>query len=444
MPPSSSWSPACSSRCSASSGRPESGTLPFLVLGLMVGDEDEEVGVAGAARRDRGPRVIEPTDEVGGDRALRVLRIYHSAVVGPWRRRDRELRGARAPTSSWSARVRWNEGGRDVAPRSRRRPVRGAARPPSGSHPYGFVYDPRPIWRVLRSHTFDVIDVHEEPASLAAAEGWLLARLAGSRAALCLYSAQNLPKRYPVPFRWIERAMLRRAAGVHTCNDAAGDVLRRKGFSGVVRNLGLGVDVEQFAPAPTGRSSAPYRPEPLRVGYVGRLEPHKGVDVLIAAVAATDGRHARDRRCRPATRPTLERAVDDAGATARVSFDGFHDQGGLAAVYQRFDVVVVPSLDTPSWVEQFGRVAVEAMASGVAVVASRSGALPEVVGDAGAARATRRRGRAGRGAGRAARRPGPAGRARRRRTGAGRRRTPGRRWRVASSTSTAELDWFAP
>ena len=55
----------------------------------------------------------------------------------------------------------------------------------------------------------------------------------------------------------------------------------------------------------------------------------------------------------------------------------------LAGVYRRFDVVAVPSLETPSWIEQFGRVAVEAMASGVAVVASDSGSLPEVVADAG-------------------------------------------------------------
>ena len=46
-------------------------------------------------------------------------------------------------------------------------------------------------------------------------------------------------------------------------------------------------------------------------------------------------------------------------------------------------MVAVPSLETPSWIEQFGRVAVEAMASGVAVVASDSGSLPEVVAEAG-------------------------------------------------------------
>jgi glycosyltransferase involved in cell wall biosynthesis len=43
----------------------------------------------------------------------------------------------------------------------------------------------------------------------------------------------------------------------------------------------------------------------------------------------------------------------------------------------------VPSLETPGWIEQFGRVAVEAMAAGTPVVASDSGSLAEVVGDAG-------------------------------------------------------------
>jgi glycosyltransferase involved in cell wall biosynthesis len=45
------------------------------------------------------------------------------------------------------------------------------------------------------------------------------------------------------------------------------------------------------------------------------------------------------------------------------------------------DIVVVPSLSTPQWKEQYGRVAQEAMACGALVIASRSGALPELVGD---------------------------------------------------------------
>jgi glycosyltransferase involved in cell wall biosynthesis len=47
------------------------------------------------------------------------------------------------------------------------------------------------------------------------------------------------------------------------------------------------------------------------------------------------------------------------------------------------DALVLPSLTTRDWCEQYGRVIAEAMASGVPVIASDSGAIPEVVGGAG-------------------------------------------------------------
>ncbi|RPI51817.1 MAG: glycosyltransferase, partial [Chloroflexi bacterium] len=53
------------------------------------------------------------------------------------------------------------------------------------------------------------------------------------------------------------------------------------------------------------------------------------------------------------------------------------------AYYRQLDVLVVPSRTRPNWKEQFGRVAVEAMACGVPVVGSDSGEIPHVLGDAG-------------------------------------------------------------
>jgi glycosyltransferase involved in cell wall biosynthesis len=320
----------------------------------------------------------------GGDaRPLRVLRIYHSGVVGAWRRRDQALADEGVDVTLISAR-RWDEGGRVVAlePGPGEQVVAAAT---VGHHPYRFAYDPRPLWRALRTGRFDVIDIHEEPASLATAEVLALARLAGVTAPVCLYSAQNIDKRYPPPFRWFEAVALRRAAAVHTCNEAAGAILRRKGFGGIIENLGLGVDPTAFTgtgsetvpPAPTASA-----PGSLHVGYVGRLESHKGVAVLVEAVAGLPD-VTLDIVGDGPERPALEHRVAALVGDGRISFSGFRSPDRLAPVYATFDVLAVPSLDTPGWVEQFGRVAVEAMAAGVPVVASASGSLTEVVGDAG-------------------------------------------------------------
>ncbi|MGE0877291.1 MAG: glycosyltransferase family 4 protein [Acidimicrobiia bacterium] len=307
---------------------------------------------------------------------MRVLRVYHSAVVSEWRQRDRELRATGVDVTLVSA-ARWNEGGKVVACE----PGADAFVRPArtwGTHPYLFVYDPRVLWKALDGD-FDVVDVHEEPASLAALEVRILMALRNRtrRAKLLLYCAQNIEKRYPIPFRWFERSALRHAAGVYCCNDEAGRILRRKNFRGALTTLGLGVNVERFSPA-SGKSGD----DALTIGYVGRLEEHKGVHVLIEALAKVPDAELRIVGDGP-YRVELQQAATRYGVAERVHFGGYAGQDALPELYRSFDVLVVPSIPTAGWIEQFGRVAVEAMASGVPVVASASGSLPEVVGDGG-------------------------------------------------------------
>lgn len=305
---------------------------------------------------------------------MKVLRVAHHGVVSAWRERERQLRAHGVDVRLISA-TRWNEGGRTldlehggddfVIPAGT-----------IGTHPAGFLYDPRPILKALRSRP-DLLDLHEEPFALATAEILVLRALLRSRVPYVLYSAQNLEKRYPIPFRWFERWALRGAAGAYVCNREAGEILRRKGLRADPRLIPLGVDTAVFAPASSIASSAQ-----LRIGYLGRLEPYKGVDTLLRAAAMRPGWRVEITGEGP-QRPDLETLAGELGIADRVSFLGFAEGEALADRYRRLDVVVVPSIPWPGWREQFCRVAVEAMASGVPVVASRSGAIPDVVAEAG-------------------------------------------------------------
>ena len=305
---------------------------------------------------------------------MHVLRVAHHAVVSEWRQRERELREQGVDVSLVSAKV-WNEGGRDVALDAEDDAFVVGART-VGKHPSVFGMDPRPIWSALGRQP-DVIDLHEEPNALVTAEVLLLRRMRGVRAPYVLYSAQNIEKRYPIPFRWIERASLRSAAAAYVCNAEAGDILNAKGLGGGAVEIPLGVDVGMFAPA----DREPPR-DVATLGYIGRLEEHKGVDVLLRALVGHQDWRLRITGDGP-ERERLRDLARELGIADRVEFLGFASGTALADRYRGLDVLAVPSLPRTNWLEQFCRVAVEAMASGVPVVASSSGAIPDVVGDAG-------------------------------------------------------------
>ena len=306
---------------------------------------------------------------------LRVLRISKSGVVSAWRERERQLRALGVDLTLLSASA-WEEGGTLVplAPDGDGFVVGVRT---FGHHPNGFIYDPIGLWRVLASDEWDLIDMQEEPFGLASAEVRLLQRLRGRRTPFVIFSAQNIDKRYPVPFRWFEAGALREAAGAYPCNVDAGAIMRRKGLGGALVVLPLGVDLARF---PTG-----VREEPtgtLRVGYVGRLIEHKGVDVLVRSLTH-DSRLTADIYGTGPESGALVTLARDLGVEGRVTFHGHIDEAKIPASYASFDVLAVPSLPMPTWLEQFGRVVVEAQSSGVPVVASDSGALPDVVGGSG-------------------------------------------------------------
>ena len=113
--------------------------------------------------------------------------------------------------------------------------------------------------------------------------------------------------------------------------------------------------------------------------------PEKGVDLLLRACAALPS--ALDWTLNLlGDGPERGRLVDTArelGIDGQVRFLGRVPSTQAPQFYRTLDVLVLPSLSRPNWVEQFGRVLTEAMACGVPVVGSHSGEIPWVIDDAG-------------------------------------------------------------
>ncbi|MCP2366956.1 glycosyltransferase involved in cell wall biosynthesis [Agromyces flavus] len=148
-----------------------------------------------------------------------------------------------------------------------------------------------------------------------------------------------------------------------------------------VHVVGNGVDTARFTP----RMEGP-RGGPMRVMFVGRVVPEKGVDTLLRSAAGfarseleivVVGSAGFDSAAPLTDYETGLRALA-ARSNARVEFRSFVDRTELPELLRSADVLCVPS----RWPEPSGLTLGEGLASGVPVVASRVGGIPEAAGPA--------------------------------------------------------------
>lgn len=185
-----------------------------------------------------------------------------------------------------------------------------------------------------------------------------------------------------------EKRLLTLADGIVAANpDERADLIWRMGVpTEKVCTIPPGVDLDLFRPYPRAAARAEIGiPEKERVVlFVGRIDPIKGIATLVdAAELMLTGAPAEpkptfllvggdlDDAGEP-TGPLAEVAasLDARGLDASLRLVGSQPQDRLPLYYAAADVVAVPSL-----YESFGLVAVEALACGAPVVASRAGGL---------------------------------------------------------------------
>lgn len=319
-------------------------------------------------------------------RRLRVLVIAHNAVGASNRQRVAALAALPDVHVTLLSPAWWHEEGRRIDVDAR--PVGSYAwhvgRTAATDNGTRYVYLSGLVGLLAKLQP-DVIDLHEEPFSLVALQTLVARALLAPESALVFYSAVNVPRRWRAPYRWIERLVLRRADGAYAPNTEVPTILKRKGLGAPAVCIPLGVDVDRFGRAQPadlaeqlGAAPRPY------VGFLGRVEPVKGVEVLVEAVGLLAGPGTVVVAGDGSRREALERLVQAQHIGHRVRFLGPLAFEHVPAFLRALDVLVLPSITLlPHHREQFGRVLAEAMAAGVAVVGTTSGAIPEVIGNAG-------------------------------------------------------------
>lgn len=240
--------------------------------------------------------------------------------------------------------------------------------------------------RTLRQLQPDILDVHEEPFSLAMGQILLLRQAFAPHARLIFYSWQNIFKRYPPPFSMIEQGAFRAARCATVPVSEVGDVLRHKGYRGPLTINPPGIDEHVFRPMPESRmetrAALHVAPDAPLLGYMGRLTPEKGIGDSVAALALLPAA-TRLLIIGGGDRTAVAAQAQALGIADRLVFTGAVNRLETPRFLNALDMLVVPSRTTPRWKEQFGRVIVEAALCGVPVIGSSSGAIPEVVGRGG-------------------------------------------------------------
>jgi glycosyltransferase involved in cell wall biosynthesis len=248
-------------------------------------------------------------------------------------------------------------------------PIRGSALPTADPFWHG-----GSVRQMLTDFRPELVQIEEEPWSNGAAA---IARTTRRlKIPYVLVTRESLPVSRGTLTKLRRNRALAGAAGVISVNELAGRLALRGHPSLPHRTIPqLGVALPLTADRP---------PNPgLSLGFIGRLMPEKGLDLLFRAAVKLVGRWTLTVVGTGPAQEELEGLAERLGIAGRVTWRGALPRGAFDEVWPRLDVLVIPSRTTPRWTEVTARAALEAMAHGIAVVGSAAGAIPESLGDAG-------------------------------------------------------------
>lgn len=244
-----------------------------------------------------------------------------------------------------------------------------------------FTYNIFQIEKILKEEEFDAVYLWEEAYIVS---GFTLAHVFHKhKIPYFVYSCQNIYKKYPWPFSFLENKVHQHAQRLLACGYGVKEVFQRKGFESDV--VPFFVNLERFKPQSLTEKEEVKKllglQEKITLGFMGRLVEEKGLSLFMATL----DKALLQEKCNiivigSGSMQNELKAWLDRKANARLLFLK-HDE--VPEILSILDIILCPSQTRSHWKEQFGRMLVEAFASGVVVVGSDSGEIPYVVGKAG-------------------------------------------------------------
>ena len=248
---------------------------------------------------------------------------------------------------------------------------------------FGFQYLLLTVTMGIRQCRPDLIHIDYDPWSAIFWQSRILASLFARGTPIILSAKKNTFRRYKGVFGILKPWLARRGLSLTSRIEAASEMtalMYQREFGVPSERISvvthMGVDTNLFAP----RDSDHQGPGQLSVGYCGQYSKHKGVDVLVEAVRLARQRGANIRLELLGEGPMRSELLSQDRAHDWLTVRGPVHHDDVARFMSGLDIYVLPAVVLPDHEEHDAHAMLQAMACGVPVIGTRSGIIPEILG----------------------------------------------------------------